>query len=64
MISSALDALRKKGFKDGQMFASMERMMQCGVGYCSHCTIGNKYTCIDGPVFSAKNLKEMPVREG
>ena len=42
----------------------MERMMQCGVGYCSHCTIGNKYTCIDGPVFSAKNLKEMPVREG
>jgi NAD(P)H-flavin reductase len=62
MIHFALIELRKKGFKDEQMYASMERMMQCGVGYCSHCNIGNKYTCIDGPVFNASDLKEMPVK--
>ena len=63
MIHYAMIELRKKGFKDEQMYASMERMMQCGVGYCSHCNIGNKYTCVDGPIFNAKDLKEMPVKE-
>jgi NAD(P)H-flavin reductase len=64
MIHFALIGLRKKGFNDKQVYASMERLMQCGVGYCSHCNIGNKYTCIDGPVFSAKDLQQMPVKEG
>jgi len=41
----------------------LERLMQCGVGYCSHCNIGNKYTCIDGPVFNAKDLKKLPLKE-
>lgn len=63
MVHFALIELAKKGFKDSQMFASMERMMQCGVGYCSHCTIGEKYVCTDGPVFNAKELKELPVEE-
>lgn len=63
MIHFALIGLRKLGFKDKQMYASLERMMQCGVGYCSHCNIGNKYTCIDGPIFNAADLKELPVKE-
>ncbi len=63
MIHFALIELRKLGFKDKQMYASLERMMQCGVGYCSHCNIGNKYTCIDGPIFNAADLKELPVKE-
>ncbi len=63
MIHFALIELRKKGFKDRQMFASLERMMQCGVGYCSHCNIGNRYACIDGPIFNAAELKELPVKE-
>ena len=63
MVHFALIELAKKGFKDEQMFASMERMMQCGIGYCSHCNIGDKYVCKDGPVFSAKELKGMPVKE-
>lgn len=64
MVHFALAELAKKGFKEGQMFASMERMMQCGIGYCSHCNIGEKYVCKDGPVFSAKELKGLPVEEG
>ncbi len=63
MIHFSLIELRKKGFKDEQMFASLERLMQCGVGYCSHCNIGNKYTCINGPVFTAKDLEKLPMKE-
>ena len=63
MIHFSLVELRKKGFKDKQIFASLERLMQCGVGYCSHCNIGNKYTCINGPVFNAKDLEKMPLKE-
>lgn len=63
MIHFSLIELRKKGFRNEQMFASLERLMQCGVGYCSHCNIGNKYSCIDGPVFNAKDLDKLPVKE-
>ena len=63
MISFALAELRKKGFRDSMIFASLERMMQCGVGYCTHCNIGKSYACIDGPVFSASQLEKMPVEE-
>jgi NAD(P)H-flavin reductase len=38
----------------------MERRMKCGVGKCGRCNIGNKYVCLDGPVFTLKQLKEMP----
>jgi NAD(P)H-flavin reductase len=63
MMHFALIELQKKGFDEEFIFASMERMMQCGVGYCNHCNIGNKYCCIDGPVFSAKDLAQMPIKE-
>jgi len=64
MMHYGLIELRKKGFKDEQMFVSLERLMQCGVGYCSHCNCGNKYACTDGPVFCAKDVKKLPLKEG
>ena len=40
---------------------SLENMMACGIGACLCCVTptvdGNKCTCIDGPVFNAKELK-------
>ncbi|MCX6798631.1 MAG: FAD/NAD(P)-binding protein [Candidatus Diapherotrites archaeon] len=63
MMKFSLIELRKKGFKNTQLYASLERVMQCGMGFCAHCNIGNKYTCVHGPVFSAKDLGEMPVEE-
>ena len=53
--------LEKKCFKPENIFLSLERRMECGVGKCNHCHIGNKLTCVDGPVFSLweiRNLKE------
>jgi NAD(P)H-flavin reductase len=34
--------------------------MKCGVGKCGRCNIGSKYVCLDGPVFTLKQLEEMP----
>ena len=63
MIKFAIIELRKMGFSEEMIFASLERMMQCGIGYCSHCNAGNKYTCIHGPVFSASELGRLPLEE-
>ncbi|RLE58395.1 MAG: oxidoreductase, partial [Thermoprotei archaeon] len=31
--------------------------MKCGMGFCGHCSIGGKYVCRDGPVFSFQEVK-------
>ena len=31
---------------------SLERNMQCGVGWCGHCQLGPLLICRDGPVFT------------
>jgi len=63
MLHFSLIGLKKLGFRDKQLFASLERLMHCGLGYCAHCNIGQKYVCRDGPVFSGEELAKMPLRE-
>jgi len=55
--------LKEFGFKEENVFLSLERRMHCGIGKCSHCNIGDKFVCIDGPVFSVKALREMNAEE-
>ena len=40
--------------------ASVERYMSCGFGICGKCMINERIVCIDGPVFSSKQLNQMP----
>jgi sulfhydrogenase subunit gamma (sulfur reductase) len=47
------------GLGASDIYLSMERMMQCGIGKCGHCNIGDKYVCRDGPVFSLSELRTM-----
>ncbi|MBW2039553.1 MAG: FAD/NAD(P)-binding protein [Deltaproteobacteria bacterium] len=60
MIRFTLQALAELGFKDDQVITTLERRMKCGIGLCGRCNIGTKYVCIDGPVFSLAQLKELP----
>jgi len=39
--------------------ASLERLMKCGIGICDSCSINGYRVCIDGPVFSENELKNM-----
>jgi dihydroorotate dehydrogenase electron transfer subunit len=38
---------------------SIERYMKCGVGICGACAIGDKLTCVDGPVFGAEEALKL-----
>jgi sulfhydrogenase subunit gamma (sulfur reductase) len=60
MIKFVIEALNELGFSSEHIITTLERRMKCGVGKCGRCNIGNKYVCLDGPVFTLKQLKEMP----
>ena len=59
MIKFTLQALDKLSFAPEQILTTLERRMKCGVGICGRCNIGDKYVCVDGPVFTYAELKEM-----
>ncbi len=40
-----------RGLSPRQIWISMERNMQCGVGLCGHCQLGPVFVCKEGPVF-------------
>jgi sulfhydrogenase subunit gamma (sulfur reductase) len=57
-----LRELLAQRFSQDRILMSLERRMKCGVGKCGHCSVGYKYTCIHGPVFTywdAINLPEV-----
>jgi NAD(P)H-flavin reductase len=60
MIRFVIEVLCELGFPSERIITTLERRMKCGIGKCGRCNIGNKYVCLDGPVFTLKQLKEMP----
>ena len=63
MIRFTLAALSSMGFADESIITTMERQMKCGVGVCQHCHMDDKLVCVDGPVFSRAELKDLKVME-
>lgn len=60
MIPYVVFDLLKMDFTEEDIISTLERNMKCGVGKCGHCTLGSKFACIDGPVFTYKEMKEIP----
>ncbi|MBI2420012.1 MAG: FAD/NAD(P)-binding protein [Ignavibacteriales bacterium] len=60
MIKYTMPVLEKLGFKEENVITTLENRMKCGVGKCGRCNVGNVYVCKDGPVFTYKQLKELP----
>lgn len=50
MMRGAADELMRKGMAPGDIRVSLERNMQCGIGWCGHCQLGPLLLCRDGPV--------------
>jgi anaerobic sulfite reductase subunit B len=50
MMRFAARGLTDRGVPAGQVWLSLERNMQCGVGHCGHCQLGPLLVCRDGPV--------------
>jgi len=60
MIKFVIQNLEALGFKDEQIFTTVENKMKCGIGKCGRCNIGLHYVCQDGPVYSWAELKNLP----
>jgi NAD(P)H-flavin reductase len=60
MIKYTMPVLQKAGFSDEAIITTLENRMKCGLGKCGRCNIGNVYVCKDGPVFTYKQLLELP----
>lgn len=50
MMRLAAEALVEKGMAANDVRVSLERNMQCGIGWCGHCQLGPLLLCRDGPV--------------
>lgn len=60
MIKFTLEALKKLEFQDEQILTTLEKRMKCGIGICGRCNIGTSYVCVDGPVYTYAQLKQLP----
>lgn len=60
MIKFVLQALEKMGFQEEDIITTLEMNMRCGIGKCGRCNIGEKYICVDGPVFNLAQIKKLP----
>ena len=61
MIKFAIKDILKLGFKEPNIYASLERYMKCGIGKCGHCYVKGKYVCLDGPNFSYTEMKKLGI---
>ncbi len=63
MMHATTEILKRKGLREDSLYISMERNMQCGLGHCGHCQLGEKFICKDGPVFAYTDVKQALVLE-
>ncbi|MFX1562726.1 MAG: FAD/NAD(P)-binding protein [Promethearchaeota archaeon] len=59
MYRFVIRELEKLDFPEDRIYLSLERRMKCGVGHCSHCLVGTKFVCQDGPVFTYADVKTL-----
>ena len=52
MMKNTVRELLDHRVRPENIWLSFERHMKCGIGKCGHCRIGDKYVCLDGPVFN------------
>ncbi|MBQ9536706.1 MAG: FAD/NAD(P)-binding protein [Desulfovibrionaceae bacterium] len=60
MIRFTIQALQELGFAPEAIVTTLERRMKCGLGICGRCNIGGSYVCVDGPVYTLKQLQSLP----
>jgi NAD(P)H-flavin reductase len=59
MYKFVVQKMLEMKFNPDNILVSLERNMKCGAGICQHCTVGRKYVCKDGPVFTYSETLKM-----
>ncbi len=60
LFRTCRESLLKLGYDPADIITTLEARMKCGVGKCGRCNIGGLYICLDGPVFTEKELAHIP----
>ncbi|WP_237265184.1 FAD/NAD(P)-binding protein [Thermoplasma sp. Kam2015] len=60
MMKFSVQELIKHGFSPENIYLSLERRMECGIGVCGHCNIGQWYVCESGPIFRYSDVMNEP----
>lgn len=64
MMRFTLREFEKRGVPEDRLYVSLERNMQCAIGFCGHCQFGPNFVCMNGPVFRYDQIKNFfTVRE-
>lgn len=63
MMRYAIRSALNLGVPQTQIWLSLERNMQCAVGFCGHCQLGPAFICKDGPVFRHDRIAPFLGRE-
>ena len=64
MMQATASGLVGIGVRPENIWLTLERHMDCGVGLCGHCQVGPYFVCTDGPVFSLEALRGVLGVEG
>ena len=51
--------LEQQGVSMDRIFVSLERNMQCAIGFCGHCQYSSYFICKDGPVFLYQHVHQL-----
>jgi anaerobic sulfite reductase subunit B len=57
MMKSVTEQLNSLGLENKNIYWSLERRMECGIGSCGRCLLQDVYVCRDGPVFRYDKIK-------
>jgi NAD(P)H-flavin reductase len=64
MMRAVAEELLKRDMAIDDIYVSMERNMQCGLGHCGNCQIGEHFVCKDGPVFPYARMRRFMQEKG
>ena len=59
MIYYVTRMLAEMGFTPEDNYVTLEARMHCGLGKCGRCNLGDKLVCVDGPVFTMREVGNM-----
>ncbi len=59
MMADTSRTLVDLGVPGESIHVSLERNMQCAVGHCGHCQLGQHFVCKDGPIFTWPQVAEL-----
>ena len=57
MMRFTVSEFEKRGVTADRLYVTLERNMQCAIGYCGHCQFGPNFVCMNGPVFRHDRIK-------